>query len=60
MNQKKYTISIGGSAVGLGVWESIEVGVWTIVLTIEGSIAGVAKCTSFATCGGGKVDGGGR
>ena len=60
MNQKKYTISVGGSIVGPGVWESIEAWVWAAVSAREGLIVGVAGCTSFAACGGGRGDGGGR
>ena len=60
MNKKKYTISIGRSVVGPGVWKFVEARVWTAVSAREGSIVSVAECISFTASSGGKGDGGER
>ena len=57
MNQKKYTISAEGSAIGPRVWESVEARVWATVSARKGSITGITGCTSFVACGGGRRDG---
>ena len=53
MNQKKYIISVGGSAVGAAVWASVKVGAWEFVGVgvWAGSAIGVgawvADCSTF-------------